>query len=87
MAGLMGVAEMEMEMEMEMDAGPSTPLPAAFSVIRPIGVSPVSQPDKPDEWYRGNKWPPAHTPEGANDLLAVPEELTIGGRTVTPLLD
>ena len=64
-------------MEMEMDAGPSTPLPAASPVIRPIGVSPVSQPDKPDEWYRGIKRPSAHHPEGANDLLAVPEELTI----------
>ena len=73
MAGLMGVAEMEMEMEMEMDAGPSIPLPLASPVVRPIGVSPVSQPGRPDQWYRGNKWPPASRPAGADGLLGVPE--------------
>ena len=77
MAGFkVGGAEMEMEMEMEMDAGPSTPFRTASPVLRPIGVSPTIGISKPGDWYRGNRWPPAHN-ELAHGVGAAPDEVTV----------
>jgi hypothetical protein len=77
MARTVSLTEMEMEMEMEMDAGPSTPFPLASPVVRPTGVSPVVA-SEPGDWYRGNKWPPAHREEDREPKKwALPDKRTI----------
>ncbi len=62
MTGGIGPTDIDIDIDIDIGTGGTPGSGGPGTPVRPIGVSPALDEQAPEDWYRGNKWPPTDLP-------------------------